>query len=102
LAASATCGEDFKPYSPILANLTGVCYRWGSVPTCGFTALSSAQTIHDRYHLRISANSLAIGIVAIFTIVNLLGVKYTARIAMPMAVISAGLAFISSLAPVLK
>ncbi len=25
---AATCAEAFKPYSPILANLTGVCYWW--------------------------------------------------------------------------
>lgn len=26
---AATCAEAFRPYSPILANLTGVCYWWG-------------------------------------------------------------------------
>ena len=26
---SATCVEAFRPYSPVLANLTGVCYWWG-------------------------------------------------------------------------
>src|SRR5882724_11127212 len=26
---SATCAEAFRPYSPVLANLTGVCYWWG-------------------------------------------------------------------------
>src|SRR5262249_2340885 len=30
---SATCSEAFRPYSPVLANLTGVCYWWGWVPT---------------------------------------------------------------------
>jgi len=26
---AATCAEAFRPYSPVLANLTGVCYWWG-------------------------------------------------------------------------
>jgi hypothetical protein len=30
---AATCAEAFRPYSPVLANLTGVCYWWaGSRP----------------------------------------------------------------------
>ena len=37
---AATCAEAFRPYSPVLANLTGVCYWWGWVPTCGLTALA--------------------------------------------------------------
>ena len=36
---AATCAEAFRPYSPILANLTGVCYWWGWIPTCGLTAI---------------------------------------------------------------
>jgi len=32
---AATCAEAFRPYSPVLSNLTGVCYWWGWVPTCG-------------------------------------------------------------------
>jgi len=98
---AATCTQAFKPYSPVLANLTGVCYWWGWVPTCGVTALIAAQVIHDWFHLSTSVNAIAIGIVALFTVINLLGVKYSARVAIPFAVISASLAFISALAPVL-
>jgi hypothetical protein len=43
---AATCTEAFRPYSPMLANLTGVCYWWGWVPTCGLTALLSASAIN--------------------------------------------------------
>jgi len=98
---AATCAEAFKPYSPILANLTGVCYWWGWVPTCGLTALLSAQAIHEWYLPSIPVNTMAVGIVFAFTIVNLLGVRWAALIAIPMATISATLAFISSLAPIL-
>jgi hypothetical protein len=39
---AATCADGLRPYSPVLANLTGVCYWWGWVPTCGLTAILSA------------------------------------------------------------
>ena len=34
---AALCGEAFRPYSAVLANLAGICYWWGWVPTCGLT-----------------------------------------------------------------
>jgi len=33
-AGSFRVREAFWPCSPVLANLTGVCYRWGGVPRC--------------------------------------------------------------------
>src|SRR4051812_25869309 len=36
---AASCAEAFRPYNPVLANLTGVCYWWGWVPECGLTAI---------------------------------------------------------------
>src|ERR1700726_3154889 len=56
---SATCAEAFRPYSPVLANLTGVCYWWGWVPTCGLTALLSAAAIQPGYfpHLPVEAGA---------------------------------------------
>jgi signal transduction histidine kinase/CheY-like chemotaxis protein/L-asparagine transporter-like permease len=98
---AATCAEAFKPYSPVLANLTGVCYWWGWVPTCGLTALLSAAAIHEWYLPGLGIRTLAITIVLLFTLVNLCGVKWAGRCALPMAFISAGLAFVSSMAPVL-
>ncbi len=98
---AATCAEAFKPYSPVLANLTGVCYWWGWVPTCGLTALLSAAAIHEWYLPQIPVNVMAIGIVLMFTGVNLAGVKWVGRVALPMATVSAGLAFVSGLAPIL-
>ena len=46
---AATCAEAFRPYSALLANLTGVCYWWGWVPTCGLTAIFSAAALHQWY-----------------------------------------------------
>jgi len=98
---AATCAEAFKPYSPVLANLTGVCYWWGWVPTCGLTALLSAAAIHEWYLPGVPVNLMAIAIVCSFTAVNLIGVRWVGRLAVPMATVSACLALISGLAPVL-
>ena len=46
---AAVCGEAFRPYSAVLANLAGTCYWWGWVPTCGLTALLSAAALHAWY-----------------------------------------------------
>ena len=97
---AATCAEAFRPLSPILANLTGVCYWWGWVPTCGLTALLSAAAIQQWYLPGVSVPALACGIVAFFTVVNLCGVKWVMRMAMPIAAVSATLAFLSALLPI--
>src|SRR2546429_7509743 len=46
---AATCAEAFRPISPVLGNLTGVCYWWGWVPTCGLSALLTAAAIKQWY-----------------------------------------------------
>ena len=97
---SATCLEAFRPYSPVLANLTGVCYWWGWVPTCGLTAILSASAIHEWYLPAVPITILAIGIVVAFTLLNLAGIKWVTRLAVPVACGSALLAFVSGLAPI--
>jgi len=98
---AATCAEAFKPYSPVLANLTGVCYWWGWIPTCGVTALLSSAAIHEWMLPHVPIPWLACGLVLTFTFVNLCGVKWAARLAIVIASLSAALAFISALAPVI-
>ena len=98
---AATCAEAFRPYSPVLANLTGVCYWWGWVPTCGLTAILAATAIHGWYLPDIDISALAIGIVASFMLVNLAGLKWVTRLAIPVACASGLLAFVSGLAPIL-
>jgi len=97
---AATCAEAFRPYSPVLANLTGVCYWWGWVPTCGLTALLSASAINQWYLPRVPVPLMASCIVAGCTVVSLCGVKWVMRLAMPIAVASALLAFLSALIPI--
>jgi PAS domain S-box-containing protein len=97
---AATCAEAFRPYSPVLANLTGVCYWWGWVPTCGLTALLAASAINQLYLPWFPVAWMATGIVLFFTFVNLCGVKWVMRLAMPIATASASLAFLSATIPV--
>ncbi len=99
---AATCAEAFRPYSPMLANLTGVCYWWGWVPTCGLTALLSASAINQWYLPRFPVPLLASCIVLFFTLISLCGVKWVMRLAMPIAIASAGLAFLSALIPIVS
>lgn len=97
---SATCAEAFRPYSPVLANLTGVCYWWGWVPTCGLTALLSASALHQFYLPWFPVPALAVLILLFFTFINLCGVKWAMRLAMPIATASAVLAFLSAVIPI--
>jgi two-component system, sensor histidine kinase len=97
---AATCAEAFRPYSPMLANLTGVCYWWGWVPTCGLTALLSASAINQWYLPWFPVPLLASSIVLFFTAISLCGVKWIIRLAMPVAVASAALGFLSAVIPI--
>ncbi|MEA2157594.1 MAG: hypothetical protein QOE11_3734 [Solirubrobacteraceae bacterium] len=97
---SATCAEAFKPYSPVLANLTGVCYWWGWVPTCGFTAILSASALHQWYLPFIPVTPLAIAIVVAFAAINLMGVRAVTRFAIPVGVAAALLALLSAVIPI--
>jgi amino acid transporter len=100
--SSAACAEAFRPYDPVLSALTGTCYWWGWVPTCGLTALLSASAIQQWYLPSLPVEAVAIAIVCLFSFVNLCGIKWVARLAMPIATMSASLAFISAFAPTLS
>ncbi len=97
---AATCAEAFRPYSPVLANLTGVSYWWGWIPTCGLTALLSSEALHEWFLPGIGVTVLAVFIVLAFTAVNLVGVRWATRVAMPVACLSGTLALLSVVIPV--
>jgi len=99
---AATCAEAFRPYNPVLANLTGVCYWWGWVPTCGLTAIFSAAAIHAWYLPAVPVPVIACALVILFALVNLCGVKWAGRLAIPIATVSAALALLSALAPLVS
>ncbi len=96
---AATCGEAFRPYAPVLGNLTGISYWWGWVPTCGLTALLSASAINQWFLPQVPVPALACALVVAFTVVNLVGVQHAGRLAVVIATLSAGLAFLSVIIP---
>ncbi|MBC7374866.1 MAG: amino acid permease [Frankiales bacterium] len=96
---AATCAEAFRPYSPVLANLTGTCYWWGWVPTCGVTALLSASALHTWYLPGVPITPLAVAIVVVFTLLNLVGVGRMTRVVVVIAAASAALALLSAVVP---
>jgi amino acid transporter len=98
---AATCAEAFRPYNPVLSNLTGVCYWWGWIPTCGLTAIFSAAAMHEWFLPNVPVTVLACSLVLLFALVNLCGVKWAGRLAIPIATASAALALVCALAPVL-
>ena len=97
---SATCAEAFRSYSPVLANLTGVCYWWGWVPECGITALMAAFAINQWIAPWFPVPALASCLVLFFAIVGLCGIKWIMRMAMPFAAITALLGFLSAVIPI--
>jgi diguanylate cyclase (GGDEF)-like protein len=98
---AAVCGEAFRPYSAVLANLAGTCYWWGWVPTCGLTSLLSASALHTWYLPSVPVTPMAIGILLAFAALNLLGVQRVSGVAVLIAVGAGGLAFLSVVVPVL-
>ena len=97
---AATCGEAFRPYAPVLGNLTGVSYWWGWIPTCGLTALLSASAISQWFLPWASVPALACVLIVGFVIINLLGVRWAANTAIVIAATSAILAFLSAIIPI--
>jgi diguanylate cyclase (GGDEF)-like protein len=97
---AAVCGEAFRPYSAVLANLAGTCYWWGWVPTCGLTSLLSAAALHEWYLPAIPVTPLAIGILLCFTGLNLLGIRKVTSVAVVIAAGAGALAFLSVVLPV--
>src|SRR5215475_2819269 len=86
---AAACAEAFRPDNPVLSALTGTCYWWGWVPTCGLTALLSASAIQQWYVPNLPVEAVAVAIVSFFTFVNLCGIRWVARLAIPIATASA-------------
>jgi diguanylate cyclase (GGDEF)-like protein len=99
---AAACGEAFRPYSPVLANLAGTCYWWGWVPTCGLTALISAAALHAWLLPWVPISALAVVIVAVFAVLTLSGIRRVTSVAVVIAGGAAALSFASVLLPILS
>jgi two-component system, sensor histidine kinase len=99
---AATCGEAFRPYAPVLGNLTGMSYWWGWIPACGLSALTAASAISTWFLPGAPVPLLACLLIAGFVAINLLGVTWAAKTALLIAAASASLGFLSAIIPVIS
>ena len=99
---AAACGEAFRPYGSILSTLTGGCYWWGWVLTCGLTAILSATAISQWCFPSVPVSLIACVLVLTFTAVSLCGVRLCSVVASPIAIASAALACVSMIAPIVS
>jgi|GEM_PF-2267413 len=97
---AASCSDAFRPYNPLLSNLTGVCYWWGWVPVASTSALLMGGMINNWWLPGVPAWAVGSGLILVATAVCLCGVKWIARFAMPIATGAAVLAFLSGIIPV--
>ena len=101
---AAACSEAFRPYGAVLANLTGVSYWWGWIPTCGLSALFSAQAIEEWFLGGslpwLTTTTLATVLVLLFAAINLAGLRWAVALALPIAAVAFVLAFAAAAIPV--
>ena len=72
------------------------------MPTSGICALLAATAIQAWYLPELPVMPAAVALVVFFTGINLMGVKWAARLAIPMATVSASLALLSGVLPVIS
>ena len=94
---AACCTQAFRPYSPVIAALSGVCYWWGSVLVGGFASLVVAESIASVMPHLVSTHLLALSLIVIFACINSLGIKTTARVVTGIAVSAAVVTFCASM-----
>ena len=97
---ASACTAAFKPYGDSLSVLTGICYWWGWVPTCGVTALFSAGAL-QHWLPGVPVKIIAIGIILAFLGVNIGGIWLATRVAIIVASVSTALALLAAIVPVL-
>jgi signal transduction histidine kinase len=97
---AANTAVALKPYNPILANLNGVAYWSCTVPGVSLSAIFIATAIQQWFLPSLPVNLFGIGLVLMFTLLNVAGIQLIGRIAVPFALIAMALAFLSAFIPV--
>lgn len=98
---ASACAEAFKPYGSMLSTLTGVCYWWGRIPVCGLAALLYATAINRWFIAGVPVPAIACVLLGLSTLVNLRGIHWVTRLAVPIATGSALLALVAIVGSVL-
>ena len=97
---AAACSEIFRPYSKLLANLAGICYWLGRIPLCSLAACMCAYFIHLYYLPSVSIHIIGTIIILTAAFINLQGIHFVARIAIPIAIISSMVAILAGILPI--
>lgn len=96
---AANTAAALKPYNPILANLNGVAYWSCTVLGVSFSAIFIATALEQWFWPSLPVTTFSISLVLVFTLLNVAGIKFIGRLAVPFALIAITLAFLSALVP---
>jgi diguanylate cyclase (GGDEF)-like protein len=97
---AAACSDAFRPYSLVLSALTGCSYMWGYIPGCALSAFFAASAVHAWVFPSVPTTVLAIAFICMLVGLNLCGIRMVASIAIPIALVSATLAFVAAFVPI--
>ncbi|RUR07601.1 amino acid permease [Legionella sp. km772] len=96
---TTACTEAFKPYSPIITNIVGVGYWFAWLMAASFAATYAATVIQQSLPW-ISINWVSTFLIVGATLLNLCGLKWTQRFAIPIALMASFLGLLTLLIPV--
>lgn len=97
---AANTAAALKTYNPILANLNGVAYWSCTVPGVSFSAMFISTALQDWLLPGLPVTSFSIFLVLIFTLLNITGINWIGKVAVPIALIALALAFMSAFIPI--
>lgn len=98
---TTACEQAFRPYNPVLTNIIGTGYWFAWLMAASFAAIYAATCIQQFFLPWISVNWLGTTLIIVVTLIHLLGMSWVQRIAIPIAIVAATLAMLSSFIPVL-
>lgn len=97
---TVACTDAFRAYSPILTPILGVGYWFAWLLAASFAALYAAQIIQHNLPW-VSINCLSAFLIAVVALLNLGGLSWVSRFAIPLAAAAAFLALLAVFIPVL-
>lgn len=97
---AANTAFALKPYNPILANLNGVAYWSCTVPGISFSSLFISTAVQQWFLPDLPVNIFCVGLILIFTLLNVTGIQWIGRVVVPFAIIAIILSLMSAFIPV--
>lgn len=98
---SAACEEGFRSYNPIMTNIIGVGYWLAWLMAASFASLYASTLMQKFFFPSLSINWCSTVLIIVITILNLGGLRWVQRFAIPIAAIAALSGFIITLYPII-